>query len=266
MIYVDELFVLSLLTDYLLCLMTGRLCGLVLRRGRYFLAALLGALYAVAVFLPGLQWLAHPAVSLCAAAGMGLLAFGGERQLLRCCAAFLAVSATLGGLVWAIALRAGSMRPPDARLLLGGFGLSYLLLTFLARTRQRRARESRVRAELRLGSGRAVFYALLDSGNCLRDPVTQAPVMLVSPEALRPLFPGLEALLGERDPVAFVELAGALSETRGRFRLLRCSSVGGQSLLPVFRPDAAIVEGRERKSLLAAVSPAAHGDGFEGIL
>ncbi|MBR6353176.1 MAG: sigma-E processing peptidase SpoIIGA [Oscillospiraceae bacterium] len=266
MIYVDELFLLSLLVDYLLCLMTARFCGLVLRRARYLLAALLGAVYAVLVFLPGLQWAAQPAVSLCAAAGMGLVAFGGERRLLRCCAAFLAVSASLGGLVWAIALRAGSMRPPDGRLLLGGFALSYLLLTLLSRTRQRRARESQVTVELRLGQAHSVFRALLDSGNCLRDPLTQAPVMLVSPAVLRPLFPGLEALLDERDPVALVELAGALPETRGRFRLLRCTSVGGQSLLPVFRPDEALVDGQARKELLAAVSPAAHGDGFEGVL
>jgi stage II sporulation protein GA (sporulation sigma-E factor processing peptidase) len=266
MIYVDELFLLSLLVDYLLCLMTARFCGLVLRRGRYLLAALLGAVYAVLVFLPGLQWTAHPAVSLCTAALMGLVAFGGERRLLRCCAAFLAVSASLGGLVWAIALRAGSMRPPDGRLLFGGFALSYLLLTLLSRTRQHRARQSLVTVELSLGRERCVFRALLDSGNCLSDPVTQAPVMLVSPEALRPLFPGLEALLEERDPVALVDLAGALPETRGRFRLLRCTSVGGQSLLPVFRPDGALVDGRPHTGLLAAVSPAAHGDGFEAIL
>ena len=41
-IYVDSLFCLSLLTDYLLCLTAGRLCGLVLRRRRYLAAALLG--------------------------------------------------------------------------------------------------------------------------------------------------------------------------------------------------------------------------------
>ena len=52
-IYADSLFALSLLTDYLLCLVTARFCGLVLRRGRYAAAALVGALYAVAVFLPG---------------------------------------------------------------------------------------------------------------------------------------------------------------------------------------------------------------------
>lgn len=66
-LYADSLFALSLLTDYLLCLSAGRLCGLTLRRGRYLAAAALGAVYAVAVFLPGLGWLALPVMQLVAA-------------------------------------------------------------------------------------------------------------------------------------------------------------------------------------------------------
>ena len=97
-IYADSLFALSLLTDYLLCLATARFCRLTLRRGRYLLAALLGAVYAVAVFLPGLGWLASVPVQLAAAGLMGLAAFGGEARLGRCMAAFLALSATFGGI------------------------------------------------------------------------------------------------------------------------------------------------------------------------
>ena len=72
-IYADSLFTLSLVTDYLLLLATARFCSLVLRRGRYLLAALLGAAYAVAVFLPGLGWLASVPVQLAAAGFMGLV-------------------------------------------------------------------------------------------------------------------------------------------------------------------------------------------------
>ena len=55
-IYIDSLFVLSIFTDYLLCLAAGRFCGLYLRRWRYLLAALFGAVYSVCVFLPGLSF------------------------------------------------------------------------------------------------------------------------------------------------------------------------------------------------------------------
>ena len=52
-IYVDSVFILNSSMDYLLCLVTGRLAGIPLKRKRYLLASLLGGVYAVAVFLPG---------------------------------------------------------------------------------------------------------------------------------------------------------------------------------------------------------------------
>ena len=185
-IYADSLFALSVFTDYLLCLVTARFCALRLRRRRYLLAAVFGGVYAVAVFLPGCAWMAHPLVELCAAGCMGLIAFGGERRLFRCIAAFLAVSASFGGMVWAVALRQGSLPAPDIRLLVGVFLLSYALLTLLSFTRQRRARQHRVDVTLTLAGRRADFTALEDSGNCLADPITGNAVMLAARRRSRP--------------------------------------------------------------------------------
>ena len=265
-IYADSLFALSVLTDYLLCLVTARFCALRLRRGRYLAAALFGGAYAVAVFLPGQQWLALPPTELCAAGVMGLIAFGCEKRLLRCLAAFLAVSASFGGAAWAVALRQGSVPAPHPLLPAGVFALCYVTLTVLSLTRRRRAREHLADAALTLAGRRAVFTALEDSGNCLTDPITGAAVMLVSPAALRPLFPGKERLLALEDPLALVSLAGEDPALRGRFRLLSCAGIGGRALLAAFRPDGAEVDGRPRGDLLAALSNAAEGDGYQAIV
>ena len=264
-IYADSLFALSLVTDYLLCLVTARFCRLRLRRGRYLLAALLGAVYAVAVFLPGLGWLASVPVQLAAAGLMGLAAFGGEERLGRCMAAFLALSATFGGMVWAAAMRWGSLPMPDARLLLAAFGLCYTLLTLLSRTRHRREGSRTCEAVLFLGGRRAAFRVLRDTGNCLTDPVTGAEVMIVSPRALSPLLPEQAALFSEADPVALLERADNIPALKGRLRLIACGGVGGRSLLPLLRPDRAEIGGEEKAGLLAAISANAKGDGFEGI-
>ena len=71
-IYADTLFALSVFTDYLLLVVTARFCSLRLRRWRYLAAAALGGVCAVAVFLPGLGWLALPVMQLVAAGLMGL--------------------------------------------------------------------------------------------------------------------------------------------------------------------------------------------------
>ena len=263
-IYADSLFALSVFTDYLLCLVTARFCALRLRRLRYLAAAVFGGVYAVAVFLPGCAWLAHPLCELCAAGFMGLIAFGGEARLFRCIAAFLAVSASFGGMVWAAALRRGSMPAPDLRLLVGVFFLSYALLTLLSYTRRQRARRHRVTAALSCAGRETTFDVLEDSGNCLTDPITGDAVMLASPSALGALFPGRASLLAA-PPVELIERAAQDPMLRGRFRLLQCTSVAGPALLAAFRPDAAAVNG-ETRTLLVAISANAAGDGFEGVV
>lgn len=106
-IYLDSLFGLNLLIDYCLVLASARVCGVVLRRWRYALAALIGALYAALMVLPGCGWLANGAMKLALGAAMALIAFGGEAHLVRCTVVFFAVSAAFGGAVYAASMLAG---------------------------------------------------------------------------------------------------------------------------------------------------------------
>ena len=82
-IYIDTLFLLNAVVDYLLLLAAARLAGEPLHRMRFALGAGLGGLYAVAIFLPGLGFLAHPVCRLAAAAFMMVAAYGGSRRLDR---------------------------------------------------------------------------------------------------------------------------------------------------------------------------------------
>lgn len=106
-IYLDSLFGLNLLIDYCLVLASARVCGVVLHRWRYALAALIGALYAALMVLPGCGWLANGAMKLALGAAMALIAFGGEAHLVRCTVVFFAVSAAFGGAVYAASMLAG---------------------------------------------------------------------------------------------------------------------------------------------------------------
>lgn len=265
-IYIDSLFFLSLFTDYLLCLITARICRLCLRRWRYLAAALLGAVYSVSVFLPGLGFMTSRWMELVSAALMGLIAFGGERRMFRCMAVFLAVSATFGGAIWALSLQTGALPVIDLRLLIGCFAVCYTVLSIIARSRSRAADRRTAAIELSLNGRHCCFTALIDSGNCLSDPVTGAEIVVISPRALRPLLPESAVLLEITDPVEFVTAAGDSPELAGRMRLIPFSALGGTGLLPVFRPDSVRVDGEERTGLLAAISAVAAGDGFEGII
>ena len=73
-VYLDRVLLLNLLVDYLLLLTTAQLAGIPLRRGRLALCAAVGALYAGAVFPPGLSWLSLPLCRTAVGAAMALAA------------------------------------------------------------------------------------------------------------------------------------------------------------------------------------------------
>ena len=254
-IYIDSLFLLNLVIDYVLTVMCAQVCGVRLRRRRYAFAALAGAVYAVAVYLPGLGWLKSAPFRLAAGALMALIAFAGEERPMRCAVVFFAVAAAFGGFIWAIAL-AGGYPAFDMRTLVAAFALCYALLRIVFSRRVKLADQARVQVSLTLGARRSEFVALVDTGNSLTDPISGGAVIVVCPHALRPLFPGLEPLL-DLDAVEFLSAASELPEFCGRLRLIPYTSA--------FKPERLTVDGKAREALVA-ISPNACGDGYDGII
>lgn len=264
-IYIDSLFFTNLLADYLLCLCAARVCALHLKRIRYFLAALWGAAYSVFVFLPGLEFLSGPGWKLLAGGAMGLIAYGGERRALGCTGVLLALSAALGGVLWALELNLGGIFL-DFKLLVLCFVLSYLGLRLILGSSAALPDKAREEVEIHMLGRSCRFVAMVDSGNCLKDPLTGADVIVVCPHALKGLFGSAGALLELSDPVELIQSAAAYPELGRRLRLIPYSALNGSGMLPVFRPDWLTVGGREDKSSLVAISSAAAGRGFEGIV
>ena len=199
MVYVDSVFVLNALMDYLLVLCAARLAGIPLRRRRYLLAGLLGGAYAVAVFLPGLGFLSATPVKLAAGILLALAAYGGEAKLLRLTLLLFAVSCAMAGCVLALGLVAGGGVPMvngvfytdvDAKVLLTAAAAAYLVLTVVFRAAAGKGvRGELVRVQVCLAGRTTAFTAFCDTGNALRDPVSGAPVLVVAPGRLDGALP-----------------------------------------------------------------------------
>ena len=259
-VYIDSLFLLNFIIDYLLLLAVGKICALPLRRWRMLLGALWGAVYAVlAVLLP--RFFALAAVKLAAGAALPLLAFGTGRRAPRAVLVFFAVSAAFGGAVYAacslggVSLRSGLYIPVSMRVLILSFALCYALFTLVFRRAGRRGERRMHEVSVTLGGRTVRFTALYDTGNELTDPVTGEGVLVAEASALAPLLDA-DAKLLERDPLdSFQELAD-LHLLRGRLRLLPCGCVTGSgSLLLLLRPDEVRVDGR-KSGVSVAVSRA----------
>ena len=273
-IYVDTLFFLNTLVDYLLLLAAARLAGEPLRRWRFALGAALGGLYAVAIFLPGLGFLSHPVCRVASVVLMMLVSYGGSRRLLRQGVLFVALTFAFGGGVVAIGLMGGTglslgkgvfYSALDLKVVLLSAAVCYGVLTLVF---QRLARHSATSGELvniklYLGENTADLTALVDTGNTLTDPVSGQPVVVAEGERLGPLFPQEKrpSLVDLRNPTGALTRLGT-GEWKSRFRLLPYRSVGvDHGLLLAVRVDRMELDGQRIGPMLVALSPTSVSDG-----
>ncbi len=280
-IYIDTLFLLNALVDYLLLLAAARLAGEPLRRWRFALGAALGGGYAVAIFLPGLGFLVHPLCRLASAALMMVVSYGGSRRLLRQGLLFLALTCAFGGGVVAIGLLGGTglslgrgvfYSALDLKVVLLSAAVCYgvLTLVFQRLARHSAADGSLVDIKLCLGERDAILTALVDTGNTLTDPVSGRPVVVAEGERVAALFPreNRPGPADLRDPAAALTRLGR-GVWRSRFRLLPYRSVGvDRGLLLAVRVDSLELNGQGRGPVLVALSPTpvSDGGGYQALI
>lgn len=264
-VYLDAVFVLNLAVNYLLLRGSARLGAAAVRKRRLVLGALVGALYAVAVWLPPLRWLRLVPCKLLCAGAMLIAAFGLRRSTLRLAAVFGTLTLVLCGAVYGVALlQNGTVRYRESALF---YPVSFftLLLTAAAVSlacrlllpRLTHAPDSLVPVTLQR-SGRAVrLTALRDSGNTLCDPISGAPVLTVYWQAARRLLPDGLALTKE-DLAVPAALALRLREESPRLIPYRAVGVASGLLLAL---PCEITIGTKTSHGLVAFSPTPVSDG-----
>lgn len=252
-VYLDRVFLLNLLVDYLLLLLSAaQLSGRTLSRLRLLLCAAGGGLYAVATFLPGCGFLRGPLCQLAAGGAMALCAFRGRR---RPALLFLLLSGGLAGFVLALGLWAGSPTALLHRiyrgemnwpLLLGAALCFYLLLRLLLGQGARHGGGERLKITISVCGRKQTVTALHDTGNTLRDPVSGRPALVLEREAAEDLWPPdvaavLASPLPPEEKMARLHRLGATVT----FTLLPFRSVGVPSgLLLAARSDYIEINGR----------------------
>lgn len=278
-VYLDSVFVLNGLMDYLLALCAARLAGVPLRRGRYALAGLTGGLYAAAVFLPGLGFLAAVPAKLAAGALLALIAFGGEERLLRLTLLFFAVSCAMAGCVLGLGLLAGGGVPMaggvfytdvDAKVLTVAAGAAYIVLSVVFRAAARRGVRGEILPVRVCLLGRTVtLTALRDTGNGLLDGATGLPVLVVGAGGLDGALPGSLRQLLTAEALAHpasVLPAAARTAPELRPRLVPYRAVGVEhGLLLALRSDWTEAAGRRYPGAPVALAPGKVGTGFAAL-
>ena len=263
-VYVDSVFVLNLCINYLLLRASGLLGGGAPRRLRLLLAAGIGAVYAVCVYLPHCGFLQLFPMKLVCAAVMLLTAFGCRKQTLRLAAVFAGLSLCLCGAVYSVELLKQGTVHFRGDSLLYPVTFSSLVLTAgavyaacrLLLPRLTHGADSIVPVELTLRGQRVRLSALRDSGNTLCDPVSGQPVLVANWQTAKRLLP---LPLRAEEFAEPAQLAVRLQSYFPRLIPYRAVGVAGGLLLAL--PCEIKIGKQHQKKGLVAFSPTPVSDG-----
>lgn len=269
-VYADALFALNAAIDYLILAASAFLGGGEIRRKRLLAAACLGGVYAAASLFPPLGFLQSPILYAVSLALMLLLAFGWQKRTARLGVLFLALTFAFGGAVTVCARLFGTglvLIGAQVYYPVGFFGVlavaavlylvCRLVFTALAEHTPRQIEPM----TLRLGAHTAKIRALIDTGNTLRDPITNERALVAHWQVLARLLP--TQTLSAADFLRPAELMQRLSAAypQMRFRLLAYRAVGTQAgLLLAVRCEREDQNGRKTQ-VLTAFSPTEISDG-----
>jgi len=242
-VYLDLVVGLNILVDFLLLLGTNRLSGFPPGLFRCALAAVLGGFYSGMCLIPGMSFLGNPFWRMTSLGIMGITAFGCNGAAGKRICVFLILAMALGG----IALSIGSGRVSGLVLC----ALVQLLLCHMAFPDSFGSQFRSIR--LTFERNTVAAFALVDTGNTLRDPITGEPVIVLSPELAEKLT-GLSRgqLENPTETMAAAPIPG--------LRLIPYRAVGGSGLLLGLRIREGEVDGK-KQSLLVAFSPEVFGNG-----
>lgn len=273
-IYADILFLVNFVMDGLALYVCKKVLSFDVKLWRIILSSAVGGVYGVASELVTLP---EPFSMFAVACGMVAVAFGirSISAFFKALLLFYTASMLFGGIMTFLQNAFYSYR--NAELFANGIDLKLFLIISVicvvftvtaGRIFRAYAVRKSVKAELSLPNGRKITVTLLcDSGNTLRDPYSDKPVLVVKADVIRRLL-GDDAttLLDDCDE------RSALLATKYKLRYISAKTVVGGAVLPVFGVISVALFSKKGKanavSAVVATDVFSSSDyaGFDGIL
>ena len=228
-VYVDILIILNTLVNYFILLAVDKVLRLHSKRWRILLGGAVGGLSSLLLFLENLG-IVMTLLKIITAIFMTVVTFGIKpiRRLLKSVFLLFAITFLFGGLLFAIYIFL------DKDILIYSNGIvyfdidlifliictviSYAVITVTSKITDKKAPKSKEYYVTVENAGKTISCtALMDTGNNLREPFSDYPVIMLDKELFNKLF------------------------TEDKIRLIPTSTVNGESVIKAFRPQKLII-------------------------
>ena len=258
-VYLDVVLIENLCMNYIILFATSYILKIERNHIRIILSAFLGGIYAIAAYMEILEIYSNIFLKIILSIIMVYLAFNPKsiKQLLKELVFFYLISFVFGGCAFAllyfvkpqnILIRNGTYvgtYPLKIAILGGIVGFTITVIALKLIKSRISKKDIFCNIDIYFGKNNIKTIAILDTGNMLKDPITQMPVIIVEKEILKEILPdiilnNLGKIIGGDVPKQVFEDENL--EYITKFRVIPFSSIGKQNgMLLGFKADKLII-------------------------
>lgn len=250
-LYIDLILLENIIMNYIIILATGMVCKVNIKHIRIFLASLVGALYAILVYVINLPIYTNPIIKILVSISMIYISFGSNniKILLKQLLIFYLTSFCFGGsayyllhninpnLVKSVNGVLTGTYPIKIAILGGILGFFIINISFKTIKNKLSKKDMMYKVEIFYKDKSTNIKVILDTGNLLAEPITKTPVMIVETEKLKNIIP--EKILNNVENIIYNNsLEEVDEEIKIRCSIIPFSSIGKKNGIIIgFRPD-----------------------------
>lgn len=264
-VYLDVLFCVNLIMNYVLLVVTSAIAGVYAKRWRIFLSAVLGSIYALAVFFSPKHLLAGMIMKVLIGWVMVLVAFG-LKNAVKICLLFFMVSFAFAGAIMGFFYMFNNQSymmingipyiDISVNILVGAFIVCYVALGVVFKNIGKNKLIDQNTEELTLifDDKQTKVCAFKDTGNSLCDNITGRPVIIVDGWQIKDIIPVELRFILKDDPIEALEFS-KYYENKLKLRLISYNVIGGSGTMLVFKPDSIKNSNGKNIDALIGISP-----------
>jgi stage II sporulation protein GA (sporulation sigma-E factor processing peptidase) len=258
-VYADVVFLENLIMNYLILWSTARLTRYNYSKIKLAIASVLGSAYAVFSYFPEYSYLFSFIMKILFSILIIIVAYTPEHfhLLLKLTGIFYVISFAFGGAAFGLFYFINGLNLTSngisfikdfpIKILAVAVIAAYFIIRYSWDYIQHRIGRERliVRVEMSFDKKQLCLDALVDTGNSLKDPITNSPVMITDYSMIKELLPDdIQKIFeqrGENDLNIISEIM-SISKWATRFRVIPFKSLGRENgMLLGFRPDQIII-------------------------
>ncbi|MDI6617659.1 MAG: sigma-E processing peptidase SpoIIGA [Clostridiales bacterium] len=264
--YIDVIVFENFIINFFILNITSRLSKIKTSKIKLFAGAIIGAFYIIIYFFPSLKVFFSLMMKVSVSILMIIIAFTPEKfkDFFKVLSIFYIISFAFGGAALAFLYFTGKgteangifyIKDFPVSLLVMAFAVVSLLLIFCWDYIQDKIYNEGIiyNVFIELDKKVASFNAMLDTGNSLKDPITNNPVIVVEYDVIKPILPPAFSKLftgSEKNNINFATLYGSNeNDIACRIRLIPFTSLGKQNgMLIGVKPDSIVLVSQKKKN------------------